>query len=210
MDTSRKIIWITATGVAFVTSNISAQTVSQPQPLLRPPPDSLPPPVAQISKITLGQVQGWVNRVKILKPSFKPSDDPDYSEFWIEMRPAQAGDTTLPPPMSLSKPLSGQLLLNSSPHDSSRKVTKTPDLSKYLKGKSKNKNIVFTDWSEEAFGEIGPDYAEIAGPDDLRMNKSKKKPNMRVSVRAVDAGKKVSAEYYQQILSEIEKSASRK
>lgn len=203
ISSKAKFIWITtssALGTA-VGSNCVAQTVS-------PNPTNTTPVIPSMSKVTAGQINSWVTRIRMQRANDGPSTDPDYSEFWIEMRPATPDDKS--PLMSLGKPLSGLILPNRLPKDFAPKGVKAKDLTEYIRRKANAKGgSPFANWSEEAWGEITPDFAEVVGPDDEFLKSRKKNTNGKLSIRALEQGKPVPPEYYQEILKQVTSARTR-
>lgn len=167
--------------------------------------DSLPNATA-ISTPSKAKIQAWINEVKMSGTNLKPSEDPDYSEFWIEMKPADPDNVSLPSPLSIEKPLSAIIKLQNSPLGISGQPNKN-DLSSLIQKKANLPGNLMADWSEEAWAEIGPDptWAEMAGPEDAEMINGVKLPNGKLTFSAKDKGKPVPNDYYKAILDEINK-----
>lgn len=105
--------------------------------------------------------------------------DPDYSEFWVELRPA-GGENEI-----------------------------SPDLKDALKAYQKSNPAaqVLTNpgdgFGEDTFTEITPDFADMSPPvDDLR---STRKPNVTLGINAIEDGKLITEpNFYKEILKSIQ------
>jgi hypothetical protein len=196
-----EVIFVASTATLSFTPMVSAQNTGQ----------LVSSPKPEISPSTKEQINQWVSRVRVVKPNLQPSDDPDYSEFWIELVPKDPDDQRLTSPMSLSSPLSGALLPNSLPAKQPIGGLQGPvNVSAYVKRKMVDTKVPFADFSEDAWGEIGPKFAEIAGPEDGPSTKIRKNHlNAVMTIRAMDHGKAVPKEYYKDILNNLQSAGGR-
>ena len=157
-------------GMASVASVIPAHSPAQETLAVTPKLGELSPDVRKkLSDIVVQQ------QLNAAIPNFgtlaKPSDDPDYYEFWIEMKPAN-------PDAGLISPGNPEL-----------------KAAEYSYWKNALKYAGETSWSEEAYAEITPDFADMyPSPTDKEMNAI-------ITMKAVEKGATIKNQnFYQDIV----------
>jgi hypothetical protein len=117
----------------------------------------------------------------LLRASLNPvragSDDPDYSEFWLQMVPK-----------------------DSSVYEEANYPTRSK-LESYVANLRQNHSLVSDgDFSEDAFTEISPDFGEMCDPNGCGSGGSKTK-NSKITIKARLGGKKIGdAQFYSDII----------
>ena len=130
-----------------------------------------------------------------------PNPHPDYSEFWVEVRP-KTKEHGLKLPEFLPPKFRPYPTITPAPNTLPEHVI---DISKsslnilphMIRGMGDlSKDSAF---SEEQFFEITPTFAEMFPGDDAR------EPNLELSIKGIQNGKPVSADHYSKLLEEVMK-----
>lgn len=149
-----------------------------------------------VSSQSKAQIKAWAKRIKVAGQASESSSDPDYSEFWIELRPKDPTDEMLPDVLVPYRPLS-PLFVPKLPRTAPYVTPNGPpqlDVTNLFKVKARCANPLLANWSEEAFGEITPEFAEVVGPDDPSSSERTRRPaNAVITIRAIDQGQRLPA-----------------
>lgn len=153
--------FLSAVGVGSLGLGLS---VSSAQAQETPSPATSALPISESSRRILND---WVAKIRAAGPQNGPNPDPEYSEFWVELRPveppADPPDPGDPDPAERIK--IGDLLRSRNPLSTRFNLRGTPsrslDLRNYVADLTNRGTLNVSNWSEEVWTEITPEWAEM-------------------------------------------------
>lgn len=195
-----------------------------------PPGSSAKKPIVvspdALSPVTMGKIQAWINRVTITGGNAAgPSSDPDYSEFWVESRPRPEPTPPEDPEETerilrrayISAPLTDKLKAELETAHGMRETVSVPlNTHEFLRSRLKRLSQAGTAWSEEVWTEITPEFAEmVPEPPPEPESQGRRTRNGlgyigELTISGRDRGRPVGLEYYQEVLSRLERERGKK